>query len=75
MPKIYLKKWELQESLIEKFESYIISKNLDFKRIKILAGITFLNMAPLHNSPFDRLLMAFGSKLINDQIFTNNNTI
>jgi thiamine kinase-like enzyme len=73
--KIYLKKWELQESLIEKFESYIISKNLDFKRIKILAGITFLNMAPLHNSPFDRLLMAFGSKLINDQIFTNNNTI
>ena len=72
--KIYLKKWKLRDGLIKKFESYIISKNLDFKRIKILAGITFLNMAPLHNSPFDKLLMAFGSKLINDQVFTNNNT-
>jgi len=72
--KIHLKKWELRDLLIKKFEMYIISKDLDLKRIKILAGITFLNMAPLHNSPFDRLLMAFGSKIINDEVFTNNNT-
>ena len=73
--KIILKRWELRDSLIKTFEDYIISKNLDLKRIKILSGITFLNMAPLHNSPFDKLLMAFGSKLINDEIFINNNTV
>ena len=72
--KINLKKWELRDSLIKIFEDYIISKNLNLQRIRILSGITFLNMAPLHNSPFDKLLMAYGSKLINDEIFTKNNT-
>tara|TARA_Y100000310_G_scaffold298696_1_gene332867 strand:+ start:2963 stop:4531 length:1569 start_codon:yes stop_codon:yes gene_type:complete len=72
--KINFKKWGLRDSLIKIFEDYVISKNLDLKRIKILSGLTFLNMAPLHNPPFDQLLMAFGSKIINDEIFTKNNT-
>lgn len=73
--EIKMKKWELRDSLITILENYVVTKNLDLKRIKILSGITFLNMAPLHNAPFDKLLMALGSKLISDEIFTNNNTV
>jgi hypothetical protein len=75
LAEIKMKKWELRDSLITILENYVVTKNLDLKRIKILSGITFLNMAPLHNAPFDKLLMALGSKLINDEIFTNNNTV
>ena len=73
--EIKMKKWELRDSLITILENYVVTKNLDLKRIKILSGISFLIKAPLHIAPFDKLLMALCSKLISDEIFTNNNTV
>ena len=41
---------------IEKLENYIIINNFDLKKVKQLVPIIFINMAPLHHYPFDKLL-------------------
>ena len=37
-------------------KKYISDNNYDLKKVKILVGIIFLNMASLHHAPFDKLL-------------------
>lgn len=41
---------------IKILEKYISDNNYDLKKVKILVGIIFLNMASLHHAPFDKLL-------------------
>ncbi len=41
-------------------ESFIIARGLDLQRVRILVGLIYLNMAPLHHAPFDRLLFSLG---------------
>ena len=66
--------WDMKDSYLEILEKYIVTQNFDLEKIKILAAITFLNMAPLHNYPFDHLLMGFGAKTLDDELFKKNNT-
>ena len=48
----------------EELESFIIKNGYDFKKIKLLMALIFLNMSPLHNDPFDLMLYFMGkSKL------------
>ncbi|MFH1503107.1 MAG: NTP transferase domain-containing protein [Candidatus Diapherotrites archaeon] len=48
----------------EEFESFITKNGYDFKKIKLLMALIFLNMSPLHNDPFDLMLYFLGkSKL------------
>ena len=72
---ILFESWDMRNPYLEILEKYIISHNFDLKKIKILAAITYLNMAPLHNYPFDQLLMAFGAKILDDELFKKNNTV
>lgn len=44
----------------EAFLSFCAKRGLDVKRIRRLAAIIWLNMAPLHHRPFDRFLYYFG---------------
>lgn len=39
---------------------FIEEQGLDVKRVKLLSGIIWLNMAPLHHHPFDLFLYYFG---------------
>ena len=64
LSKLHMKEWEIRNTLIEILEKYIISKNLDLQRVKILSGITFLNMAPLHPNPINKILIAYGQLII-----------
>jgi len=40
--------------------SFIIKNGYDLKKVKILTSIIWLNMAPLHEHPFNDFLFSFG---------------
>ena len=48
----------------EEYEQFLVKNGLDFKKIKLITALIFLNMSPLHNDPFDLMLYFMGkSKL------------
>ena len=51
--------------------SFLKKKKLSLFKVKLLTGIIFLNMSPLHKYPFDKLLFYHGKyilyKSINDE--------
>lgn len=47
-------------SQLKDFETFIKQKNLDFNKVKLLAAIIWINMAPLHEHPLDLFLYYFG---------------
>lgn len=56
-------KYFIKSDLIEakeELEQFILKNKYDLAKVRLLAAIIFLNMAPLHNDPFDRLLYHFG---------------
>jgi dTDP-glucose pyrophosphorylase len=50
------------------FENFINKKGLDFGKVRLITGISYLNMAPLHHPPYNFLLMAFGTLLITEEL-------
>lgn len=56
-------------SQIEDYDNFIKENNLDLYKIKILTSLIWINMAPLHHSPFNEFLFLFGKynlfKLLN----------
>jgi len=48
------------DSTEKKFVEIIIKKKLDLKKIKILTGLIFLNMSPMHHYPFDLFIYNLG---------------
>jgi len=60
---------KISTSKFEKiFYDYLISNDLNIKKIKILTGLIFLNMAPLHHKPFNFILFALGMQTIHENI-------
>jgi NDP-sugar pyrophosphorylase family protein len=45
-------------------EDFLKKHNFNITKVKILVGLIYLNMSPLHNYPFDRLLHAMGRKFL-----------
>lgn len=46
------------DTYVSVLEDFVISKGLDWKKVQTLVPIIYLNMAPLHDSPFDKYLIA-----------------
>lgn len=46
-----------------RLKEYVLSRNLDYKKVQQLIPIIFWNMAPLHTAPFDIFLWYLGMKL------------
>jgi NDP-sugar pyrophosphorylase family protein len=63
---ISLKKWKQGKIYRKIFDEFAIANGFNLKKIHILAGLTFLNMAPLHPEPINKLLIAFGAVTISD---------
>ena len=61
-----MKKWKQRKIYQKKFNEFITNYGLDLKKIHILAGLTYLNMAPLHPEPINKLLITFGTQTILD---------
>tara|TARA_Y100000588_G_C14198782_1_gene901490 strand:- start:149 stop:1708 length:1560 start_codon:yes stop_codon:yes gene_type:complete len=57
-----------REALVyqSQLKNFIITEGLDFNRVEILRGLIYLNMAPLHHSPFDKLLYALAQTTLSD---------
>jgi CTP:phosphocholine cytidylyltransferase-like protein/thiamine kinase-like enzyme len=47
----------------EQLKNYILTNNLDYKKVQQLVPIIFWNMSPLHTAPFDIFLWYLGIKL------------
>ena len=63
----YSIKWKNTE--IKKiFTEYVIKKNYSLYKINILTGLVFLNMSPLHNFPYDKLLFYHAKNFLNKVI-------
>ena len=44
----------------QQFKKFILLKNLSLEKIEILKSLIYINMSPLHEYPFDKLLFAHG---------------
>lgn len=52
----------------EHYEQFLYDNKFDIKKIKIITSLIFLNMAPLHNAPFDTLLHSLGRNMLNKSL-------
>ena len=50
------------------FEDFILSENFNLKKIRILVGLIYLNMSPLHTKPFDKLLFNLSREFLSREI-------
>lgn len=57
------------------FKNFVKQKDLDYKRIVLLVGLIYLNMAPLHHPPFDKALHALGRTILHDALYRENISI
>jgi thiamine kinase-like enzyme len=49
---------ENAEHYEELLRSWVVSRGLDWRKVTTLVPIIYLNMAPLHEAPFDKFLIA-----------------
>ena len=47
--------------------NFIVRKKLDLEKIYTLTALIFLNMSPLHHSPFDKILFGLSKELLSDK--------
>ena len=55
----------------EILKDFVNSQQADFSRVELLVGIIFINMAPLHHYPFDKLLLCLGRQTL-QQVLRDN---
>ena len=51
---------------VEILEGFIESNGMQKKKVLLLVGLIYINMAPLHHPPFNFLLIGLGTKILND---------
>ena len=57
-----------QKEMIKVFYEFCNSRKLDIKKIRLITGLIYLNMAPLHHFPFDKLLISLGIEMLSREI-------
>ena len=62
--------WENDSEYEKQLEDFIERKGFELKKVKLLTGLIYLNMAALHHEPFNFALMANGRKIIFDALKT-----
>ena len=50
------------------FENFVKTQKLDMKKVKLINALSYLNMAPLHNPPYDKILISFGLMLLSKEL-------
>jgi hypothetical protein len=48
------------------FREWLVENSFDVERVYELTALIFLNIAPLHHSPYDRMLYLLGKKMLSD---------
>ncbi|MSR70969.1 hypothetical protein EXS62_02940 [Candidatus Kaiserbacteria bacterium] len=52
----------------EHYEQFLLQNGYDLQKIKTLTALIFLNMSPLHNTPFDLLLHGLGRSMLHKSL-------
>ena len=47
---------------------FIVDQGYDLSRVKLLVSLVYLNMSPLHQYPFDKLLYSLGRQMLYNEI-------
>lgn len=63
-----LEKRKIMNKYIKEFDKFIKSNFFDIKKINLLLPVIFLNMAPMHLHPFDKILFSY-SKILFEEYF------
>jgi choline kinase len=58
----------LHQTLREEFERFVGQRGFDLSHIRVLLGLIFLNMSPLHHEPFDRALYSLGARALTREV-------
>lgn len=53
------------------FKEWIENKGFDYKRVKIMTALIYLNIAALHHYPYSLLLFYLGKNMLNDVLMEN----
>lgn len=52
------------EAYARTFDAFLAEKGLDVRKVRLITALIYLNMAPLHHAPFDKLLFALGRECL-----------
>ncbi len=52
----------------EQYEQFLAAEGYDLNKVKILTALIFLNMAPLHHAPFDKMLHHLGRRMLHKSL-------
>ena len=55
-------------SYLESLGDYVLRNRYSLSKVKLLVGLIYLNMSPLHNYPFDKLLHALSREILNTEL-------
>ena len=50
------------------FEEWVYIMGYDFKKVRVLTSLIFLNIAALHHKPYSLLLYALGKSMLNNEM-------
>tara|TARA_B100001121_G_scaffold125540_1_gene110010 strand:+ start:560 stop:2122 length:1563 start_codon:yes stop_codon:yes gene_type:complete len=67
--KLKIPKRKNTQNLIICLEKFLNKRKFDLKKVRILTGLIFLNMSPLHHKPFDKLLFIYGKYYLQKNLF------
>ena len=67
--KLKIPKRKNTQNLIICLEKFLNKRKFDIKKVRILTGLIFLNMSPLHHKPFDKLLFIYGKYYLQKNLF------
>ena len=65
---VNFKNWENDFEYQKQLEDFIKKKGFELKKVKLLTGLIYLNMAALHHEPFNFALMTIGRQIIFDAL-------
>ena len=66
--------YEMSSTLIEAkevFEDFVVDNGYSVHKIKLLTGLIYLNMSPLHHDPFDHFLFFLGKNMLHKELKKN----
>lgn len=59
---------ETDTSYITQLQEFVASKGLDMRKVRILVGLIYLNMSPLHHFPFDKMLYSLSRLTLSKEL-------
>ncbi len=60
---------------LQSLNQFFVRHGYDAKRVKILVGLIYLNMSPLHHPPFDRALHGLGRLLLTEELYGTKDVV